>query len=90
MKPEIKTNKDNGSTTLKITPEPNLLKPDFKKMVILLSLLNFDNNIILTHQLTKPAGTFILPLKGLNPGIYLIHLEQDGKSLETQKLVVIQ
>jgi len=54
------------------------------------SLLNFENRVLLTRQLTKLVDNFILPLKGLNPGIYLVRLEKDGKYIETQKLVVIQ
>lgn len=88
---------DVSGALLKIYPNPcrsyTTIEYNIKAtgyQTLLLSLLNFENKIMLTSQLTKPSGTFILPLKGLSPGIYLLRLERDGKSLGTQKLVVIQ
>jgi hypothetical protein len=87
---------DVSGSLLKIYPNPcqsyTTIEYNIKAtghQTLLLSLLNFENKIIHTSQLTKPAGTFILPLKGLNPGIYILRLERDGKSIGTQKLVVI-
>jgi hypothetical protein len=52
----------------------------------------YDENgrIVLSRTLTGKQDQVIVPVSGLNPGIYILVLEDEGKRIESKKVTIIK
>lgn len=61
---------------------------DYANLRTKIQLINLESKIVLKAQFTQSDATFLLELKNISVGIYVLKVMQNGELVQAEKVVV--